>query len=57
MPIINQLERRDIGNDASTGGGPVVAEEAVVVVHGITNRITRFNVKYIKKYIYIIYMF
>uniref|UniRef100_A0A1I8B4A0 Triacylglycerol lipase n=1 Tax=Meloidogyne hapla TaxID=6305 RepID=A0A1I8B4A0_MELHA len=43
LPIVNQLERRDLGNDASTGGGPVVNEEAVVIVHGITNKITRFN--------------
>jgi len=34
-----------LGNDASTGGGPVGSEEAVVIVHGITNKITRFNVK------------
>ncbi|CAK5085237.1 unnamed protein product [Meloidogyne enterolobii] len=43
LPIVNQLERRDLGNDASTGGGPVGNEEAVVIVHGITNKITRFN--------------
>jgi hypothetical protein len=48
LPIVNQLERRDLGNDASTGGGLVVNEEAVIIVHGITNKITRFNVKKIK---------
>jgi hypothetical protein len=48
LPIVNQLERRDLGPDASTGGreaGAVASpKEPVVIVHGITNRITRFNV-------------
>lgn len=53
--IVNQLERRDLGADACQGGqiaGQVDAKDertglkrdAVIIVHGITNKITRFLV-------------
>lgn len=57
LEIVNQLERRDLGADASLGGKDTQEEqnmaatqpgrqrrEAVLIVHGITNKITRFNV-------------
>jgi len=54
LEIVNQLERRDLGADASLGGKDPQEEqslapnrqkrEAVLIVHGITNKITRFNV-------------
>jgi hypothetical protein len=54
IPMVNVLERRDLGADASIGGrepGAVPSkQEPVIIVHGITNKITRFNVpKIIKK--------
>lgn len=53
--IVNQLERRELGSDACQGGRIEGQEdskdertglkrEAVIIIHGITNKITRFNV-------------
>ena len=46
--MVTQLERRDLGGDASFGGrtndDEVLKNQAVIIVHGITNKITRFNV-------------
>lgn len=55
IQLVNELERADLGPGASFGGrvtdGEVtmhgrVAREAVIIVHGITNRISRFQVRY-----------
>uniref|UniRef100_A0A914DA27 Triacylglycerol lipase n=1 Tax=Acrobeloides nanus TaxID=290746 RepID=A0A914DA27_9BILA len=47
ISIVTQLERRDLGEDASFGGKLSDDEElkhqAVIIIHGITNKITRFN--------------
>ena len=52
ISIVTQLERRDLGEDASFGGKLSDDEElkhqAVIIIHGITNKITRFNVGIIK---------
>uniref|UniRef100_A0AC34QFB5 Triacylglycerol lipase n=1 Tax=Panagrolaimus sp. JU765 TaxID=591449 RepID=A0AC34QFB5_9BILA len=44
--ILTQLERKDLGPDASFGGKIAANEplkhQAVIIVHGITNKITRF---------------
>jgi hypothetical protein len=49
LPVVNQLERGDLGADASRGGRmpghQPSPEEPVIIVHGITNKITRFNVR------------
>lgn len=53
ISIVNQLERRELGADACFGGKESDNEElkhqAVIIVHGITNKITRFNVRFLKK--------
>ena len=45
--IVTQLERRDLGADASFGGKisdeETLTHQAVIIVHGITNKVTRFN--------------
>ncbi|KAI1726780.1 lipase (class 2) domain-containing protein [Ditylenchus destructor] len=46
LAVVNQLERRDLGADASLGGrsgDEPFLHESVIIVHGITNKITRFN--------------
>uniref|UniRef100_A0A914IDY3 Triacylglycerol lipase n=1 Tax=Globodera rostochiensis TaxID=31243 RepID=A0A914IDY3_GLORO len=47
IAVVNQLERADLGADASAGGrapgAAPSAEEAAVIVHGISNKISRFN--------------
>uniref|UniRef100_A0A915ETW3 Triacylglycerol lipase n=1 Tax=Ditylenchus dipsaci TaxID=166011 RepID=A0A915ETW3_9BILA len=48
LAIVNQLERRDLGADASLGGkqpeeAMAAPHQSVVIVHGITNKISRFN--------------
>ena len=51
--MVNLLERRDLGPDASVGGREPGAspsqQEPIIIVHGITNRITRFNVNKMAK--------
>lgn len=46
--IVTQLERRDLGTDASFGGkvskDETLKHQAVIIIHGITNKVTRFNV-------------
>jgi hypothetical protein len=53
--MVGQLERRDLGDDASVGGledgaqqvpVPTSGNDPVIIVHGITNKITRFAVRY-----------
>jgi hypothetical protein len=59
LEIVNQLERRDLGEDASLGGkNPQEEEHAtsadphrqrkepVLIIHGITNKVSRFNVSH-----------
>uniref|UniRef100_A0A7E4UQU8 Triacylglycerol lipase n=1 Tax=Panagrellus redivivus TaxID=6233 RepID=A0A7E4UQU8_PANRE len=47
VALVNQLERKDLGADASFGGksssGEALKRQAVIIVHGITNKVTRFN--------------
>ncbi|KAI6194746.1 hypothetical protein M3Y96_01157500 [Aphelenchoides besseyi] len=47
IETVQQLERADLGSDASIGGLDAGHErfsgQAVILVHGITNRISRFN--------------
>lgn len=47
VEMVSLLEREDLGQDASFGGrldGQVSDKEPVIIVHGITNKITRFQV-------------
>lgn len=47
--MVHMLERTDLGKDASIGGAEMgearYSGEPVLIVHGITNKITRFNVR------------
>lgn len=46
--IVHLLERMDLGKEASVGGSevgePRFEGQPVIIVHGITNKISRFNV-------------
>jgi hypothetical protein len=46
--LVEMLERRDLGEDGSFGGrengAEVLNNQAVIFVHGITNKISRFRV-------------
>lgn len=48
LALVTQLERADLGRDASFGGKAspeeAVKQQPVIIVHGITNKVTRFNV-------------
>jgi hypothetical protein len=48
LEMVQQLERMDLGADGSVGGSevnePRFNGQPVIIVHGITNKITRFNV-------------
>lgn len=50
LALVNQLERKDLGSDASFGGkassDEKIQRQAVILVHGITNKISRFIVSY-----------
>ncbi|KAH7729782.1 Protein LIPS-7 a [Aphelenchoides avenae] len=45
--MVTQLERTDLGGDASFGGkssqDEVVKQQPVIIIHGITNKVSRFN--------------
>ncbi|KAL3092307.1 hypothetical protein niasHT_028185 [Heterodera trifolii] len=47
ISVVHQLERGDLGPDGSTGGraqgAAPSADEAAIIVHGVSNKITRFN--------------
>lgn len=48
--MVHMLERMDLGNGASVGGSevgqPRYKGQPVIIVHGITNKIERFNVSF-----------
>lgn len=47
IEMVDFLERRDLGEDASFGGrihSLISDKDPVIIVHGITNKITRFQV-------------
>lgn len=48
LDVAQQLERLDLGEDASLGGGeagqPRFKGQPVLIVHGITNKVSRFQV-------------